>query len=388
MCHDIITQCQRIASPAFVFLLFITFSCDSGGDLPSWTVMFYGNGDNNLEHYIVGDFLEMQRAKAFGTSLTVVSLIDRVPEYSILDGDWTDTRLYELKYISDSKVEAKEISCEPLGLTVENSEELNLGDWRTLAAFVDWATNKYSSDFYVLIVGGHGSGWLPFAPFFSISPDSTSMGSSISLSNIRQALEDKGIHVLVLDSCLMGEIEVAYELRNCAQYLVASPSNAALNGYDYQIMLESFQKRCTSPRECALAFVEGYALSNPNIAAGMYAYDVRKISDIVDSGLIDDFAEHLIALGAEEVKSFRRASLSYRYGSKNVYVDLADFAKLASFVKLTEALREAIGGKDGDVKISIYYPESSFDYLSSYHAALDFTQKTNWDEYLAWYYRM
>lgn len=251
---------------------------------------------------------------------------------------------------------------------------------------MEFVIEHYASDYYALIIGVHGSGWLPSSFSRSISPDASSLWSSIGIRSLKQALSGKGIDLLVLDACFMGGLEVTYELRHCARHLVASPGYKVKDGYNYQITLEKCIEGCSSSAECAHAFVEGYALSNPDISEGVYHYDMEKIAEIVETGLIDSFVEKIISLGFAQASQIRSGTLNYRYGDKELFVDLVDLAEKTQFQNLEEALRDAIQGKGDDVRISIYFPQYSSDYLAAYQTEIDFTDTTTWDEFLSWYY--
>ena len=59
----------------------------------------------------------------------------------------------------------------------------------------------------------------------------------IELTDLAAALPFK-YDVIIFDSCLMGGVEVAYELRDKCDYLVVSPTEIMAKGFPYYIMME------------------------------------------------------------------------------------------------------------------------------------------------------
>ncbi|HEY8542129.1 MAG TPA: clostripain-related cysteine peptidase, partial [Pseudothermotoga sp.] len=72
----------------------------------------------------------------------------------------------------------------------------------------------------------------------AICYDDTS-GSSISVAELREVLESytgPEINLLGMDACLMGSIEVLYELKGLVDYVVASSFSVPGDGYDYSFL--------------------------------------------------------------------------------------------------------------------------------------------------------
>jgi hypothetical protein len=78
----------------------------------------------------------------------------------------------------------------------------------------------------MLIIDDHGGGWRG-----ACEDEQNGSGNLMTMVDmaaaIRQSLTSAGIDkfdVITFHACLMSMVEVAYELRNCANYLVASDS--------------------------------------------------------------------------------------------------------------------------------------------------------------------
>ena len=111
---------------------------------------------------------------------------------------------------------------------------------------------------YGLIMGSHGTGWVPsqYMTLSSLrSPDADFwkkadgayetrwFGSDkerstdiTTLSSCLTALRSEGVKFdyLIFDACFMGNIETFYELRGCADYLLGSPCEIMSHGFPYE----------------------------------------------------------------------------------------------------------------------------------------------------------
>src|SRR5262249_38849046 len=124
------------------------------------------------------------------------------------------------------------------------STELNMGDPQSLIDFVTWAQARSRTHHYYLAIADHADGingisWDAHVPVPSQDGWDAVHGTDyLTNSELRQALlaiSDGGaspIDVLHLDACLMGLLEVAYEVRDTTHYLVTS-ENLAWSAFAY-----------------------------------------------------------------------------------------------------------------------------------------------------------
>ncbi|NHJ48653.1 MAG: hypothetical protein FK733_12785 [Asgard group archaeon] len=205
-----------------------TISPQSGTKAPKdWTFMVYLDGDNNLEDFAISDFEEMERGGGTNDDVNVIVLIDRHPAYDSSNGDWTGTRLYEV--VDDSSMSIASTLLNDYG-------ELDMGDPATLTDFINYCYTNYPAEKYCLNLWDHGAG------IYGACQDDTS-GSILRVDQIQSAISSSGkfIDVISFDCCLMTMVEVAYELRNYCDYLVASEDNIPGDGYNYEPIIEGLQ---------------------------------------------------------------------------------------------------------------------------------------------------
>ena len=116
-------------------LLFNFASCENETTTPnngesSWTIMFYFNADNNLESPMYDDLNELEAVDFSDEPINIIALFDRSPDYYTGDGNWTDTRLYEIQYdpagAQNLSLTSLQLSSEELGLDADTEKELDL----------------------------------------------------------------------------------------------------------------------------------------------------------------------------------------------------------------------------------------------------------------------
>ena len=90
---------------------------------------------------------------------------------------------------------------------------------------------------YAMLVGCHGNGWLP--PMDNVARAKTRWfggpGYAISIADFAQGIQQAGIKLeyLVFDDCYLSCAEVAYDLRNATNTLIASTSEVMAAGMPY-----------------------------------------------------------------------------------------------------------------------------------------------------------
>lgn len=210
---------------------------------PSWTWLLYINGDNDLCDTYLHDLNRLE-VEASNRSVQVVVQFDG-------DGNG-DTRCFRLRYDSDlnetlAQMEMRYQSQGDDMWSVGPGGEADMGAPETLTDFIVWGTQNFPAPHTMLSIVDHGNGWLPqFAQeqadvsrAISIDengthdPGDSGNDTSLSLKELCSALDAAGgpLDVLFLDACLMGMIETAYELRDCADYLVFSQAVSYTNPY-------------------------------------------------------------------------------------------------------------------------------------------------------------
>lgn len=105
---------------------------------------------------------------------------------------------------------------------------------------IDDAMRFAPAENYGIVLWSHASGWLEdgaetVAEKSGVKPMSYGQhgGRKMNTTTLRRVLEDEGLEYIYFDCCLMGSVEVMYELRHCADYIVSSPSELPRDGMPY-----------------------------------------------------------------------------------------------------------------------------------------------------------
>jgi hypothetical protein len=273
--------------------------------------------------------------------------------------------------------------------------ELNSGHYITLAVFVRWSLDNYLSDKTILIVVGHGGGWAPTVRAddlrLSLTSDSAlipdiiykngthspglngicvdeSSDSAISTPELRLAL-DEGLQgrrlnnararldILFLDACLMGMVEVAYELRDYVDYLVAG-QNLMLATLAYDTCLDSNNlKSDTKPGALAALLVSRYSPETEMAwcASAINTAYMRLICDkinqlaanLIVALSVDDRVRKFVREAYESIQKFDYRARSIILDDREGYVDLWQLLNKLLLKVNFNKIKDKI---DGDIK--------------------------------------
>lgn len=238
--------------------------------IPSaWTVMVYIAADNNLDPQAIADIQEME----------MVGSTDQVQITVFLDrgAGWKTTRRAIIQRAPEGDVQ----SMNPNLPTCEDLGEVDSGNVNALRDFILWSQRNCPSQHSALILWNHGGGWrsldcLEVEPLSStrsltrspiqsreICSDDTS-NSVIYMKDVRQCLEGIGkpYDLICFDACLMGMLEVAYEMKDLTPYVVASEQVIPGQGFHYTPFLQALvQNPGMDGRALGIEVVDSYGRS-------------------------------------------------------------------------------------------------------------------------------
>jgi hypothetical protein len=369
-----------------VVLTVWTSSAEAGAQ---WTVMFYMIGDNNLETAGINNFLKLAQVGS-DANLNLVVQLDRSNSFDTSYGDWSSCKRY---LVTPGLTPTPENALADLG-------QVNMGAPNTLRDFINWATSNYPADRYALIIYDHGNGWrqrweslwkaLPLAQneaerqailgqidslksaIKSIGQDDSFGGDGLDTSELKKALDDAStkVDLLVLEACLMGMVEVAYEVRNSGPTVfVGSEAENYLNPLPYVEIFSGLKSHLAwTPAELATYMVDQYnTVCNPPLT--MSAIDLTQMGSLANQ--ISELANALRFKWDYDMNAVRNAALYL----KNAIA--------------TAVLRNS-HGPDWPLAhgLAIYFPSYQGELSGDYIAAnLDFLGYTPWKDFLLAYYQ-
>jgi hypothetical protein len=361
-------------------------------DLATYTYISYVCADNNLQSYGRNDVNEMETG--YNDSVTNVHVI------SLLDLYYGGTSAYYISHDENEETITSTI------LNIEGlSSEVNMGDPETLITYVNWCMTYYPAEHYILDLWDHGSGW-------AVCFDDSSGGDALTMAELRYALDTintstgNTVDILCMDACLMGTLEVAYEIRDYASIFIASEDSILAVGFPYDTMIDDICERSQNPTQnltdLAATMVDLFAAS-----LWYYRHELAAINlTILETTLSPSFSAFAQNLHSyldqgikNEIYNARGATEEFYYPE---YIDLYDFAqklKAEASNSTIQGLAQVLMDNLSQIIInerhhqnpeahglSIYCPEIYARYDSDYATFFSLSNETLWDDFLVKYY--
>jgi hypothetical protein len=183
---------------------------------------------------------------------------------------------------------------------------------------------------YGLVVLSHGSGWLPAEMSWpSIRAKSVIVDTSTREPNNYMEIWDFAnaipykLDFVVFDVCFMGAVEVAYELKDKADYIVASPAEVLVPGFVYSTMMKHLFAPVPDVKAVAGDFYEYY-----NNQTGYYR---SATVSVVKTSELDGLANVVKDITQKNAPLTDLSNIqTFGFGTQKIYLDLEDY-----FIKLS-----------------------------------------------------
>ncbi|MHC9541360.1 MAG: clostripain-related cysteine peptidase [Vulcanimicrobiota bacterium] len=307
----------------------------SGQTEKEWTVLCYIDGHNDLEPYAALSMLDLEAAGS-DKNVTVLAELGRISQDKLkeineqvgrpyeptnIDGDWSGVRRYVVQKDDPSNSQAVREINSPV---FADLGEKDMSDPKTLSDFMTWGIQKYPAKHYLVVLMDHGGGWRG-----AFTDDATAGGNHIMTTpQIASAFRDTekatGVKPDVIDmvACLMGSGEVAYELKDRAQYMTGSEEIATTDAFIYSPLIQHLQGKVESgssftARDLATHIVDYYR-DKPSAYVTKSAMDLSKMPELKDA--INVLAEKLMSTSAN-AGDIREALNNAQSFSRNYYLE-------------------------------------------------------------------
>jgi hypothetical protein len=211
-------------------------ACQSGPqvcDVPT-VIMVYMAADNDLDPDSVADSNEMKAANVDNAPwLKLYLLWDRRGN--------NNSRFYQVHNGAMTQLSAPR-----LGLPQSGAGEVNMADPDTLQKFILDVKDREGAANYYLILWDHGDGWYRAAAlgkprYKDLCYDEQSGYDSLTTAELRQGIAGQGLRLLGIDACIQSLAEIAYEVRDEAEIMVASEELEPVSGWSYTQLLSQFR---------------------------------------------------------------------------------------------------------------------------------------------------
>ena len=248
------------------------------GDTVSRTLLLYIMAENSISDYLEYDYNEIVRS--------AYKLPDDVRMFVFFDNSDT-TRLPSL------------VQYHPYnGRVYENvvyafEEDVCSSDTTILGKVLDTIFDNYPTNAFDLVMGSHADGWVRHhaksAPNRIIGIDNgrnsyrDDITITIEIEELAALLERMPVKVdrLMFDACLMQCVEVAYALRNAADWIIASPAEIPADGAPYDKVIPEFFNPASGVEGVMNEYKKAY--DNEYYAAVLSAIRTSSMQELADT---------------------------------------------------------------------------------------------------------
>ena len=276
---------------------------------PARTVLVYMAGDNSLAHYIDDNIEAMKRGCTKdnlngGNLLIYADSVNKAP------------CLY--------KIEPREDGAECV--LVKEYPEGNSVSPQTLRSVIQEVATTYPAESMGLVLWSHGTAWFPANPSSYLRAFGQDGDDFMEIYELADALDGFHFDFLAFDACYMGSVEVAYELRNAADYLIASATEVIGYGFPYDLMIRPMFSATADVQGIAEAFYTYY-----NMQSGkMRSASIALVKNDELEGLADASRAIFSTLSDEQLWAVPLAEvqpLEYFFQKTHCLYDMEDYVK-------------------------------------------------------------
>lgn len=112
-------------------------------------------------------------------------------------------------------------------------EHQNSVSVESMRSVIDEVKSDFPAKSYGLMLWSHGSNWFP-SDLTQLRAFGQDNSNWMELPQLKEVLKDDGFNFIIFDACYMAGIEVLYELKDKADYIMAAPSEIMGSGFPYK----------------------------------------------------------------------------------------------------------------------------------------------------------
>lgn len=295
----------------------------------SQTVVAYMAAENSLSIYATYD-LNGELCDADEMLRTVDAMSDNDRLVLFID----DVELPRI-YVLTNKTKEKSIA--KLKASYQFAEDVNSCSPKILKQVLDWAMTNCSAEEYGLVMWSHGSGWIPpRTPRRAFGVDNghnvgsgtlANEGDEMDIGEMAKALAGfPKFDFILFDACFMQTVEVCYELKDRANYIIGSPAEIPLLGAPYTTMMyQMFTEKGANPKGMIQCYYNKYA----NEGCALSVVDCSKLDALADAtkGMVKQYEDSLERMDFASVLNY------FDYDSCRRLSDMPDYYDMLSLMK-------------------------------------------------------
>lgn len=382
-----------IKNVLLLIIILLILGCSKTAE-SDWTILIYMAADNGLNLDALADIEDMMQAE-FSENIKIIVQVDFAASNST-------PAAYRYQIFPGLK---EQISF--LG-------EIDSGDENELTAFADWGFNKFPSDNQALIIWSHGNGWFEY-----FCPDVEADNNEISVSGgeLRRGIKNINDHleILILDACNMQTLEVAAEVYEYTDFIIASEGGVNSEGFPYAEVFSNWEAPIATDNLCNEIGFQYHKFYSDN---EIYPYSCSVLNTSLFPPLLDKLTEFSLdwaVHSSEDIFSqSRQECIEFNDNGfvnpaldvdiKEFFTNIINSTQIDSLTIISEEILTLIdncyifqnteeyptGYSSDDVGSAIiWFPDDEtqgfFDARKEQYQLLQFSQ-TNWLEFLENYY--
>ena len=361
------------------------------------TVLVYIAADNSLTSFAADDIAEM------------------VSGFAAVDADKNNLLVYV--DTQSAKPFLYQITKDSKGAVVKKVlyeyEEQNSVYPTVMAEVYNRAFSAFPAKSYGLVLWSHGDGWLPSPANISASKASTRWfgqdGTSyMDISSLNTALNSAPhFDFILFDACFMQSVEVAYELKDRADYFIGAPNEIPGPGAYYtELVPAMFSQANDLASTVAHGYYDYYAAkytgqlgSNENWTMGV-TVSVLKSSEVqalaaATAAILPKYITNGSAINVSSIYSYDPRSTYYYYDLKGLVQSLTSSDDQTLFSAWSDAFELAVPvhlttdktyssfiygmiSMAGSSGLSAYIPRSSYASLNTFYHSYAWYSAAGW----------
>ncbi len=363
----------------------------------AWTIMYYFPAYQDIDMHYTINLLEAQIKQWDLPDEVNFAVMWDQPDWVDLDANKSTGAGEQAKWNTTGRsILRSDNTTKWISSDFEVLEEKNMGDPTTVTEFIQWANRVAPAENQALFIHGHSLG------LGSIITDNE-VNAPLHVDELAASLEqlktDESIdlELLRMDGCLTGTLELAYELKDSAQFTIGSEQISGAGSGTYRSHAQWLDRYPyeIDARDLASSMIEDFKINYPqgsNFQNTLSAIDTSKLTALADS--LSAFVDSTDGLSPKERHRINLAgSFAPSYGkgaSAGMTVDLGQFMRSVSNAsELPESVRIAAQNVVESVETAVI--NKNYDAQRSDGISISFTtdprhskfnQDTQWHRFL------
>lgn len=226
-------------------------------------------------------------------------------------------------------------------------EDQNSANGDVLKAVLNKINKIFPANEYGLILWSHATGWLPQG-YYNSSQNNTffedpynnlvksfgeDRGVEMELKELKAAIPYK-FSFIIFDCCLMGGVEIIYELKELTDYIIASPTEILAYGFPYsQIMNPLFRSKANLEEACELFYDYYNQQSGVNKSATIALYNTAKLKELATASkvIFDSNRDKIQSLEMSKIQPYFRMNKRWYWDLDNLMSEIATPTQYSQF---------------------------------------------------------